>query len=64
MTYTSYIFRQAADGSSMFFEAICQTTRCPNPDHILYIHQYENLNLKNLNTQVTKELCFGSGKLD
>jgi len=55
MTYTSYIFRQAADGSSMFFEAICQTTRCPNPDHILYIHQIENLNLKNLNTQVTKE---------
>jgi len=57
-TYTTYIFTQTTDGSSMFFEAlttICQTTRCPNPDHILYLHQYENLNLKNLNTQATKE---------
>jgi len=57
-THTTYIFRQTADGNSMFFEAltiICQITRCPNPDHILYLQHYENLNLKNLNIQVTKE---------
>jgi len=45
-THTTYIFRQTADGSSMFFEAlttICQKTRCPNPDHILYLQPYEKL---------------------